>query len=217
VKTDAQLKTDILAELEWDPAVKATDVGVIVKDGVVTLTGHLHSYAEKFAVEHAAQRVHGVTALAVEMKVSLAAAYERSDADIALAVERALEWSVLVPDGQIHPIVEGGWVTLSGTVAWDFQRHAAERAVCDLLGVLGVTNMVTIEPKVSSAVVEQDIHDALARQADRQAKHVHVAVSGSQVTLRGKVHSWAERTAAHNAAWSAPGVALVMNELVVEA
>lgn len=216
MKSDAQLKSDILAELNWDPVVKATDVGVIVKDGVVTLTGHLASYAEKCAVERAVERVKGVKALAIEMKVRLAEAYERTDADIAWAVKRALEWNVLVPDDKLHPMVENGWVTLSGDLDWEYQRRAAERAVRDLMGVTGVTNLIKIEPKVSSALIEKGIHDALERQANQEAKQIQIAISGSQVTLRGKVHSWAERTAAHHAAWSAPGVASVVNNLLVE-
>ncbi|MBK5206675.1 MAG: BON domain-containing protein, partial [Polaromonas sp.] len=135
MKTDIQLKNDILAELNWDPAVKATDVGVIVTDGVVTLTGYLSNYAEKHAVERAVQRVKGVKALAMEMTVRLAPDHERSDADIALAAERALEWNVLVPDDKVRPIVEKGWITLHGEVAWDYQRRAAEKAVRNLLGV----------------------------------------------------------------------------------
>jgi osmotically-inducible protein OsmY len=216
MKTDVQLKSDVLAELNWDPAVKATDIGVIVKDGVVTLTGHPARYAEKYAVERAAQRVKGVKALAIEMTVRLAAAHERSDADIALAAERALEWNVLVPDDKIRPIVEKGWVTLHGEVAWDYQRRAAEKAVRNLLGVVGVSNLVKVKPQVTPADVEKSIHAALERQADREARRVEIAVDGSQVTLHGKVHSWAERAAVQGAAWSAPGVSTVVNNLVVE-
>lgn len=217
MKSDAQLRSDVVAELSFDPVVTATDVGVIVKDGVVTLTGHPASYAEKFAIERAAQRVKGVKALAIEMNVKLAAGYERTDADIAMAVERAIEWNVLVPDDKIHPMVEKGWVTLSGEVEWEFQRRAAEGAVRNLLGVTGVTNLVIIKPRVTPADVEKKIQEALERQADREARHVEVSVAGTQVTLRGKVGSWAERKAVQGAAWSAPGVASVINNLLVEA
>ncbi|MFM2036553.1 MAG: hypothetical protein RL459_1818 [Pseudomonadota bacterium] len=217
MKTDTQLRDDVMAELNWDPAVKASDIGVIAKDGVVTLTGHLNSYAEKYAVERAVQRVSGVKALAIEMKVQLAAAYERTDTDIALAAERALQWNVLVPDDKVRPMVERGWITLSGEVAWDYQRSAAEKAVRDLLGVVGVTNLVKVVPQVTADDVKKSIHDALVRQADRESKSVEISVDGSKVTLKGKVHSWAERTAAQGAAWSAPGVATVINNLVVEA
>ena len=262
MKTDAQLREDIQSELAWDPSFDAANIGVIVKDGVVTVTGHLASFAEKYAVERAVQRVHGVKAVAVEIAVKLPFDNERTDADIATAAERALEWNVLVPDNKIHPMVEKGWLTLNGEVDWeyqrraaegavrnllgvrgvsnlvkvtpkvrpmvekgwltlngevdwDYQRHAAESAVRNLLGVRGVSNLVKVTPKVRPADVEKKIHDALARQAEREAKHVAVAVNGSQVTLRGKVHSWAERKAVQGAAWAAPGVAVVVNDLTV--
>ena len=215
MKTDAQLREDIQSELAWDPSFDAANVGVIVKDGVVTLTGHLASFAEKYAVERAVQRVHGVKAVAVEITVKLPFDNERTDADIAAAAERALEWHVLVPDNKVRPMVEKGWLTLNGEVDWDYQRHAAESAVRNLLGVRGVSNLVKVTPKVRPADVEKKIHDALARQAEREAKHVAVAVNGSQVTLRGKVHSWAERKAVQGAAWAAPGVAVVVNDLTV--
>jgi osmotically-inducible protein OsmY len=217
MRSDAQLRSDIVAELTWDPAITATDVGVIVKDGVVTLTGHPSSHAEKHAIERAAQRVKGVKALAIEMPVKLASDYTRTDADIAMAVERAIEWNVLVPDDKIHPMVENGWVTLNGEVEWDYQRRAAEGAVRDLLGVTGVTNRVVVKPKFTAADVEKKIREALERQADREAERIKIEVNGAHVTLSGKVHTWAERKAAQGAAWSAPGVANVINNLLVEA
>jgi len=217
MKTDTQLRNDIQAELNWAPEVKSSDIGVIVKDGVVTLTGHLSSYAEKYAVERAVQRVYGVKALAVELTVKLPFDNQRTDADIALAAERALEWNALVPDGKIHPMVEKGWLSLTGEVEWDYQRSAAEVAVRDLMGVTGVSNLVKVKPRVSSADVEKKIHDALSRQADREARKLSIAVDGSHVTLRGTVHSWSERDAVQGAAWSTPGVTVVVNDLLVDA
>jgi osmotically-inducible protein OsmY len=216
MKSDAQLRSDVLAELDWDPAIQAATVGVTAKDGVVTLSGHLASFSEKYAAERAARRVRGVKALAVEITVKLPDGGERSDADIALAAERALEWSVLVPPGRIKPMVEGGWISLTGEVEWEYQRRGAENAVRHLLGVRGVSNMVKISPKVRAEDVEKKLHDALSRQADREASRIQIAVNGSQVTLRGKVHSWSESIAAQGAAWSAPGVDSVVNSLVVE-
>ncbi|WP_295985436.1 BON domain-containing protein [uncultured Variovorax sp.] len=217
MKTDTQLRNDIQAELSWAPEVKSSDIGVIVKDGVVTLTGHLSSHAEKYAVERAVQRVYGVKALAVELTVKLPFDNQRTDADIALAAERALEWNVLVPDGKIHPMVEKGWLSLTGEVEWDYQRSAAEVAVRDLMGVTGVSNLVKVKPRVSPADVEKKIHDALSRQADREARKLSIAVDGSHVTLRGTVHSWSERDAVQGAAWSTPGVTVVVNDLLVDA
>lgn len=217
MKTDAQLRADVQAELAWDPAVTSADVGVIVDHGVVTLTGHLRSYAEKLAAERAALRVSGVKALAIETSVKLAAGLERTDADLAQAVERALEWNVQVPRGAIKPMLEGGWVTLSGEVDWDYQRRAAESTVRNLLGITGITNLVKIKPQLGSADVERQMQDALIRIFHGEPRQVAVDVHGSQLVLRGKVRSWAEFDAVRDAAWSAPGIVSVVNELAVEA
>ncbi|WP_431513266.1 BON domain-containing protein [Variovorax sp. DAIF25] len=217
MKTDTKLRDDIQAELAWAPDVKSSDIGVIVKDGVVTLTGHLAHYAEKYAIERAVQRVHGVKALAVELTVKLPFDNQRTDADIALAAERALEWNVLVPDGKIRPMAEKGWLTLTGEVELEYQRSAAEIAVRNLMGVTGVSNLVKVKPKVTPADVEKKIHEALSRQAEREANKLSITVDGSQVTLRGTVHSWTERDAVQGAAWATPGVSVVVNDLLVDA
>jgi osmotically-inducible protein OsmY len=177
---------------------------------------HVASHAEKEAAEHAAQRVKGVKALAVEITVKLPASDRRTDADIALAAERGLEWSALVPADKVKPMVEDGWITLNGEVDWEYQRKAAEDAVRNLMGVTGVSNMIKITPKVVPSDIEKRLHDALVRQADREAERIQIRVSGSQVNLRGEVHSWAEFNAVQRAAWSAPGVTSVMNDLVVQ-
>lgn len=216
MKSDAMLRSDIVAELNFDPVITATEVGVIVQDGVVTLTGHPASHAEKHAIERAVQRVKGVKGIAIELSVKLPASSERTDADIARAAENALEWNVLVPDDAIHPMVENGWLTLNGQVEWDYQRRAAEIAVRSLMGVKGVTNQVEVKGRFTPADIERKIKEALHRQADRDAQHIEVLVSGGQVTLRGHVRSWAERRAAQGAAWSAAGVASVVNNLLVE-
>ncbi len=216
MKTDTQLRNDVLAELSWDPAIPAAGVGVTVRDGVVTLSGHLDTYAQKYAAERAAQRVQGVKALAVEIGIRLPAEHERVDADIAQAAERALEWNALLPKGRIHPMVEHGWVTLNGEVEWDYQRRAAEAAVRHLMGVKGISNLVKLRPAADPDDVEKKIHDALSRQADRQARRIDISVEGSEVTLRGSVHSWSECEAVQGAAWAAPGVSRVVNQLQVE-
>ena len=216
MKSDAELKADVLAELHWDPVVRDAPVGVIVQDGVVTLTGHLSSHAHKRAVEHAVRRVHGVRALAVEMDVRLPAEHERSDSDIAIAAQRALEWNVLVPHEKIGVRVENGCVTLAGEVEWHYQRQAAEDTVRDLLGVRNVANQVLVRPRFTPADVQARIEGALKRQAQREARQIEILVNGADVTLRGHVHSWAERRAAEGAAWSAPGVANVVNNLLVQ-
>ncbi|MBO9512683.1 MAG: BON domain-containing protein [Variovorax sp.] len=216
MRSDAQLRNDVQAELDWEPAVNPAHIGVIAADGVVTLTGHVANHAEKHAAEAAARRVKGVKALAIEMTVKLPAADTRPDADIAMAAERGLEWSVLVPAGKIKPMVENGWITLDGEVEWEYQRRAAERAVRNLMGVTGVTNAVRIIPKVKAVDVEKRLHDALSRQATREADRIQVSVEGSEVRLKGKVHSWAELDAVQGAAWSAPGVRSVVNDLTID-
>ena len=215
MKTDAQLKKDVQDELGWDPAVNATNIGVIVKDGIVTLTGHLESFAEKFAAERAAERVSGVQALAMEVEVLLRNRDRRNDVDIASAARNALTWNTVVPDSRIHIKVENGWITLTGEVDWDYQRRAAERALRDLLGVIGVKNLIAVKARVSIPDVQKKITEALERQAETEAKQVQVLVNGSRVTLRGRVHSWPERQAAQIAAWSAPGVTNVVNEIAL--
>jgi osmotically-inducible protein OsmY len=214
-KSDSQLKKDVESELEWDAVVNANNIGVAVKDGVVTLSGHLDSFAQKYAAERVVQRVQGVKGLAVELDVRLGAGAKRTDADLAIAAESALRWHALVPEDRVKVMVEKGWVTLSGEVDWDYQRNHAMKAVRPLTGVLGVTNSMTVKPLVTPDNIKNRIQGALERQADREAKNIEVIVSGHSVTLKGQVHSWAERTAAQGAAWSAPGITSVINELRV--
>ena len=215
MKTDAQLKKDVEAELEWEPAVNAAQVAVSVKDGVVTLGGHLDTFVQKYVAERAVRRVAGVRAIAQEIDVRLSREHQRSDADIAQAIENAFGWHTLVPAERIQVKVEKGWVTLTGTVGWDYQRRVAEQTVRPVKGVVGVTNRIGLQAMATPGDVRDRIHRALARQADREARHIEVAVDGATVTLRGQVHSWAERTAAQGAAWSAPGITAVANELRV--
>ena len=216
MKTDAQLKKDVTAELEWDPSIDASHVGVAADNGVVTLTGHLNTFAEKFAIERAVQRVQGVKAIAVELDVKLDPGHKRSDSEIATAVQSALLWHALIPAERIQIKVDKGWVTLKGELDWEYQRGSAEKAVRNLTGVVGVSNAITLKPSVTPANVANRIRDALARHAEREAKHIEVMVSGSTVTLRGMVDSWAERDAAMGAAWSAPGVLQVVDDIKVQ-
>lgn len=213
---DTELQRDVLNELEWKPSVNAAEVGVSVNNGVVTLTGHISSYAEKWAAEKAALRVHGVRAVANELDVKLPGTSRRTDQDIALSAVNALKANISVPDQQIKVTVENGWVTLDGEVEWRYQKSAAEDAVRYLPGVIGVTNLVQVKPRVSPTDLKSRIEEALKRRAELDAKHITVEVDGGKVTLRGTVHSWAEREAAETEAWSAPGVSSVMNLIEVE-
>jgi osmotically-inducible protein OsmY len=215
MKTDADLKRDVVAELNWDPAVNATAIGVAVSNGVVTLTGHLGTYAEKQAASRAVQRVAGVKAIALELDVKLSPDHKRSDTDIAASIENAIRWNTVVPVEAIRVTVDHGWVTLKGDVDWDYQRRGIEKAIRPLMGVVGISNDISLRAKVKAADVSRKIEEALTRQAIREAKHIQVAVDGTTVRLTGAVHSWQERTAAQGVAWSAPGVRAVINELRV--
>jgi osmotically-inducible protein OsmY len=215
VKTDSQLKRDVMDELAWDPAVSANAIGVAVKDGVVTLSGHLDTFAEKVAVQRAVRRVTGVRAMAIELDVKLAPQHQRSDTEIAAAAEHALRWNIVVPADRVRATVEQGWVQLTGEVDWDYQRQAAYKSVRSLTGVVGVSNEITLRQRTTPADLAQRIEDALKRQALREAHRVQVTVENGTVTLKGSVHSWQEREAAQGAAWSAPGVRDVVNQLTL--
>jgi osmotically-inducible protein OsmY len=213
MKTDADLKRDVQAELAWDPAVRSTQIGVAVKDGVVTLSGHLETYAEKYAAERALRRVSGVKAIALELDVRLSPEHRRGDTDIATSAEQALKWNTLVPVDKIRITVDKGWITLQGEVEWDYQRRSVEKAIRPLMGVVGISNEIVIKHKVTPTDLQSRITEALKRQVEREVKHLDIKVDGSTVTLRGNVNSWHERDAAQGIAWSAPGVRAVINEL----
>ena len=215
MKTDAQLQHDVMAELKWEPSVHAAQIGVEVKDGVVTLAGEVSSYAEKWNAERATQRVAGVKALAIDMTVKLSGLGKRTDADIARSVENSLEWTTFLPADSVKTMVEGGWVTLSGEVDWKYQKQTASDAIRYLVGVKGVSNQIVVKPPVSGSAVKSDIEAALKRRATADARAITVDVSGSDVTLSGTVHSWSERELATDSAWSAPGVRHVIDNMTL--
>jgi osmotically-inducible protein OsmY len=215
MKSDVQIKSDVEAELAWDPIVEEARVGVIVHDGIVALAGTLRTHAEKRAAERAALRVGGVQGVTVALRVELLSGHARGDDDIVQACQHALVWNTMVPHGAVKIMVEKGHVTLSGDVEWAYQRTAAETAVCDLLGVVAVANLVRVKSRVHASDIRQGIRAALERQAGRDAERVEVRVEGPCVVLSGRVRNWAEREAALAAAWAAPGVSEVVNEVVV--
>jgi osmotically-inducible protein OsmY len=215
MRTDLELMQDVSAELKADPQVHEKEIGVTVTGGVVTLTGKVPSFAEKFAAERAVERVTGVHALADELSVTLPNIHERSDTDIAIAAVNALRWDTEVPDDKIQVKVVHGWLTLDGNVEWYFQKAAAERNVRYLIGVKGVTNLIAIKPAVSAAQVQRNIEAAMKRSAELDAKNVTVQATGGKVTLRGTVNSWAERAEAERAAWSTRGVTQVDDKIAV--
>ncbi len=215
MKTDAQLKADVTDELAWDPSLDAANVGVMVSEGVVTLTGHLDSFAEKHAIEQAVRRVGGVRGIALELDIKLPASGERSDSDIARAATESLRLNSLVPDDKVQVEVENGWVTLTGEVDWSYQFASAEQCIRPLAGVRGLFNQITIKPRVKGEDIARQITAALTRQATREARHIGVEVEGGVVTLSGKVHSLAEHDAAIGVAFSAHGVSHVVDHLQV--
>ena len=216
-KTDEQIQRDILAELKWDARLQPNEIGVIVKDGVVTLTGWVDSYLKKWNAEEAAQRVAGVKAVANDIEVRLPSSSERTDSDIAAAAVHALEWDALVPSDRVQVTVSKGWVTLRGEVDWQYQREDAERVVRRLTGVKGVTNLITVKPHTAPSDLKKRIEEALVRSAKVDADRIIIEVQGSKAILKGTVRSWAEREEAERVAWSAPGILSVENRITIEA
>jgi osmotically-inducible protein OsmY len=208
--TDLNLKKDVERELEWEPSIDASNIGVAAKDGAVILTGEVSSYIEKWQAVKAAERVAGVRAVADEIVVKLPGGHERSDGDIAGAAAKALEWNSSVPKG-VTATVSKGHVTLRGEVEWQYQRDAAERAVRSLMGVRGVTNLIAIKPRVTPSDVKAKIQAALSRRASLDARSIAVESHDGTVVLKGHVHSRLEANEAAQAAWSTPGVTRVEN------
>ena len=233
MKSDAQLQTDVLAELHWDPSINAAQIGVEVRNGVVTLSGEVSTFAEKWELERIAQRVAGVLALAIDIDVMLPGLSHRGDADIARAAENILQWMTFSSSNPIKVSVEAGWVTLSGNVDWEYQRQAANGAVRHLMGVKGVSDEIVIKevqlskkapvavdvivqtPELRSSAVKADIEAALQRRARNDAKNLTVEVDGSVVTLSGAVHTWSERELARQSAWGTPGVMRVVDNMTL--
>jgi osmotically-inducible protein OsmY len=215
MKSDLQLHKDVAEELRWDPRVTEAEIGVAAKGGVVTLTGNVDTFAQKYAAEKAVERVTGVRAFAEELKVRPAGLFVRDDTEVAHSAINALSWNIEVPAEKITAKVENGWITLKGEVNWNYQKVAAERAVRYLRGVKGISNLIDVKPKASPVEVKSKIEAALKRNAELDAKAISVETSDGKVTLKGQVRSWAERADAEHAAWAAPGVKEVDDRLTV--
>jgi len=215
MKTDAELQRDVMNELRWEPTIKAAEIGVGVKGGVVTLSGHVDSYVKKWAAGRAAARVSGVRAVAEKIQVSLPGSLKRSDEEIAGAVANVLEWNVLVPHDRVKVQVQDGLVTLSGEVDWWYQKNAAEEAVRYLMGVVLFNNEITVKPPVKPLDVKGKIESAFRRNALLDSRRVTVQTRGGRVMLSGSVCNWAERAEAQWTAWAAPGVSEVENNIII--
>lgn len=214
LKTDSQIQQDVINEIKWDPSVTSSQVSVTVNDGIATLKGSVPHYYEKSLAEDAAQRVGGVRAVTDEIEVNLMGENNRSDIQIAESALSALEWSYSVPK-EVRVTVEKGWITLKGETDWDYQRTAAKDAVSQLLGVCGVTNNITIKSKTLPSDIKTRIEEALQRTAEAEGRKISVSVSGDKATLTGNVHSFAELEVARHAAWMAPGIMSVENNLKI--
>jgi osmotically-inducible protein OsmY len=215
MRTDSQLQSDVIQELNWQPSIDAANIGVAVKDGVVTLTGYVPSYTQYYEAEKAAKRVYGVTAVVNKIVVKLPGSSVRTDHDIAEEAVSTLNWTVWVPRDRIKVTVSKGWITLEGEVEWKYQKDAAEQAVRRIKGVVGVTNSIAVKPSVSPVAIKSKIEDALKRNAETDARRIEVTVNGGEVILSGSVRSSIEKQEAERTAWAAPGVYKVENYIAV--
>lgn len=214
MSSDTALKESVLTELRWEPSVNAAHIGVTAHDGVITLMGHVQTYAEKHAAEAATRRVRGVKSIAEEIEVKLSFDVKRSDEDIAAAIISRLAWDSTIPKDAVKSSVEGGWVTLIGDVDWYFESEAAEQEVRRLWGVVGVTNHIEVKTRVNTSNLDQDITRALHRTS-LNPSNVTVTAEGGKVKLTGSVRSWSERMLAGKTAWAAPGATAVENNLAI--
>jgi osmotically-inducible protein OsmY len=216
MRTDTELQHAVMEELAWEPGVDAAEIGVSAESGIVTLNGIVKSLPQKWAAEKAAQRVSGVKAVTDQIVVKLPGDAEIGDSEIARAAVNALDWNASLPRGHVQVIVSHGWVTLEGNVRFHYERVAAEYAVRGLRGVKGVTNLISVKPpQPSPKDIKHRIEQAFKRSADLDAETISVDAKDGRVILRGTVDSWAERERAELAAWAAPGVSRVENEILV--
>ena len=216
MKNNAELQKDVQDAIKWEPLLNAAEIGVTVKDGVVTLTGTVDSFTKKMEAEDAAKKVAGVKAVVEKIAIKLAHWGKTTDAEIAAEVLRALKWNWKVPNNKVKVKVEDGWITLEGDLHWNYQREAAKNAIQNLMGVTGVTNNIKIQSENDDSIEKMNIESALRRNWSVNDDDIHVEVSGTTVTLTGTVKSWYQRDEAEKIAWNAPGVWSVDNELIVE-
>jgi len=216
MKNDVQIQKDVMEQLKWEPFLKASEIGVAVKNGIVTLSGQVDSYSKKVAAENAAKKIAGVKAIAEDIQIGVSPAYNKTDTEIAEAVLNALKWHTAVQEERIKIKVENGNVRLEGEVEWEFERSNAKSAIENLTGVRYVINLITVKPKITPSEIQQKISAAFHRSATVDAEKITAEVMGSRVTLRGKVCSFSEKEDAESAAWNAPGVLSVESKLEID-
>jgi osmotically-inducible protein OsmY len=215
MKSDRDIERDVRDELQWDPDLDATDIAVSVRDGVVTLTGFVKSYTDKYEAEAAAKRVAGVSAVANDLEVRMPSVDERPDPEIARDAVSAIKSQLPISSERIKVVVKNGWVTLEGQVEWQYQKNTAENAVRRIKGVKGISNLIVLKPRAEPTEIKDKIMEAFKRNAELDANRIHVEANGSEVILKGTVRSWVEREEAERVAWSAPGVTRVEDRIVV--
>jgi osmotically-inducible protein OsmY len=215
MKSDSDIKRDVEAELKWDPDIDRTDIAVAVKDGVVTLTGFVRSYTQKWQAERDAKRVSGVVGVANDIEVRLPTSGQRPDPEIARDAVAALKHELPYSSETMKVLVKDGWVTLEGTAEWNYQRTRAEEAVRRVSGIKGISNLILLKPRVAPTEIKAKIEEAFRRSAEVDASRITVEANGSEVILKGTVRSWAERQEAERAAWRAPGVTKVDNRITI--
>ena len=216
MKTDIEIQKDVMDELKWEPLLSASEIGVAVKQGVVTLSGTVDSFSKKEEAENAAKRVSGVKAMAEDIEVKPFATNQKNDTEIARMIADSLKWHSAVQEDKIKVKVEDGWVTLEGEVEWEYQKDAIKNSIKNLVGIIGISNIISVKPTITAKDIKQKISLAFHRSATLDAGRIDIEIQGNKAILSGRVRSWAEKNDAENAAWKAQGITSIENKLIID-